>query len=165
MALDREARFAALFARLQSVTNWKTASRVNLGWSEFLALEQPTMVLVKTAERQMQQQRNAALPFLWELGAMAVILCRNTDPNEPPSIQLNKLIQAVEAALELQPGEKASPNASGPASVTGQLYTTLGGLCTVCAINGEVHIWEGAAEGVQNSQAVAWIPIGMLVPS
>ena len=165
MALDREARFVALFERLKTVTNWKSTSRINLGWDEFLALEQPAMILVKTDEKQVQQQQNIGLPFLWDLGAMVVIYCRNTAPNVPPSTQLNALIRAVEASLELQIGEKAGPGAVGPAVLPGQLYTTLGGLVSRCMIVGEVRTWEGTAEGTVNSQAVAWIPIEMRVPS
>ena len=101
MALDREARFVALFERLKTVTNWKSTSRINLGWDEFLALEQPAMILVKTDEKQVQQQQNIGLPFLWDLGAMVVIYCRNTAPNVPPSTQLNALIRAVEASARV----------------------------------------------------------------
>lgn len=165
MALNREAIFAALFARLEAIDGLASSSRINLGWSEALAVEQPALFLTKGHEAQVQQQRNVGLPMLWKLSALITIFCRNTAPKVAPSIQLNQLIQAVEKALELQPGEQPASGGMGPAHLPGQVYTTLGGLVTLCTISGEVIVWEGTAEGIVGTQAVASIPIELLASS
>ncbi len=165
MALNRERIFTALFARLASVTDWKFSSRINMGQAEAFAVQQPALFLLKGNEAQVQEERNVGLPMLWKLTALVTILCRNEDPNAAPSIQLNQLIQAVEAALELQPGEKRVAGAVGPAVRPGQQYTTLGGLVSLCTISGDIIVFEGMADGTVSSQAGAHIPIELLASS
>jgi len=158
MAAQREAIFAALFARLQArVTGVKVFSRKLTSFDDVAAADQPAVFLVKGNEDPTPKQ--GFLP-LWKLHADIVVFCRNdASPDAPPSVQLNDLLTDIEAALERQPSEGPIADAPFPNTPGGSSFgTSLGGLCSHCWIAGTVEVGEGAI----GDQAIAIIPIEIL---
>ena len=89
--------------------------------------------------------RPAGLPPRRTLAVDLVLYAVSGDSAVAPASLLNPLIDAVEAALE-----------PGPAFAK----QTLGGLVSHCCVSGRVEI----VEGVLGAQAVAIVPIEIVVP-
>lgn len=149
MAVDREAVAVALFDRLKTATKITNAERRYRSWDEVDPRSQPWLGLVHSSQTPEQQR---GLPPKWRLEYTVYIYCRTEERASTPSTLLNQLIQAVEQALELQPGEDAGLD---PMNV---YATTLGGLCSHAWIGGTIETDEGALD----NQAVAIIPIEVL---
>ncbi len=150
MALDREPIASALFARLQIATGVITAGRKLISWDALSTEAQPALYLIQSNQT---PEQTRGLPTRWKLNFTAYLYCRNESKDEAPSIQLNRMIRAIEAALELQPNEVALPDPSNMG-----IHTTLGGLCSHVWISGTIETDEGAL----GDQAVAIIPIEAL---
>ena len=156
MAVNREALFSALYARLQSIAGFNYSSRTFESWDDTSPPERPAFFLVKGAETSVVRFR---LPPQWTLEARMVIYCSNDGTHQtPPSTQINNLLQSIEAQLRLQQGEVAQTQGPVQYATAVQGYTwwtTLGGLCHQCAIEGTVEVFEG----VIANTAVAIVPI------
>lgn len=158
MALNREVIFAALFARLQTALSGtiKNFSRAFVSWDDTPPAVQPALLLLKGEERTKQRER-VNTPKIWMLAAEIWVYVQDDGTNEAvPSIQINNIIQLIEAALEMQPTEAAAAGAqyivrrdAPPAP------TSLGGLCLSCEIVDPILIDEGP----QGHVGVVRIPV------
>lgn len=153
MPLDAEPLFAALFARLQTLSaSFRTISRVHPRDLPSPQI-QPAIYLEGRSRRPKQEIGRKAV---WTVGALATIYCRNdSNPGTAPMTQINALIKLVDAALERQGGEQ-SPMGSP------HNQTTLGGLCQVCWISESDPHGVQIFEGIQDNQAMVLIPIDMI---
>lgn len=113
--MNRETITAALWARLSSISGVKTAERRLRHFSEVSPAEMPAIFLgVDAAEADQERGRKAA----WTLKFTAYIYAHDTSSAGPWST-LNTLVDAIDAALQLQPAEFQPGQTFGP--------TTLGG--------------------------------------
>lgn len=134
--ITREPIYAALFARLQAVSGFRTISRRLKHWTDVPASMQPALYLV---------QRHEVLSGIsgqlvrYDLEADVYLYANTADQSSTPSQILNPLLDAVEATLQ--------PDYTGK--------QTLGGLVQHCWIEGSIE----TDEGVLGDQAVAIIPI------
>lgn len=133
---------AALFAKLQAVANFKTASRRLEHWDDVAPADQPALFLALRRE-----EVTTAPPGTNPVSKITAdcYLYANTgaDRTIAPSTILNPLVDAIFAAL-------VPDNA-----VTNK--QTLGGLVQHCWIEGEIR----TDEGVLGPQGVVIIPIIM----
>ncbi len=135
--MNREPIYAALFAALASAAPFVTASRRLRHWSDVGPAEQPALFVA---------QRRKGLPPKWTLALEVFIYVHAPDDVTPPASALNPLLDAVEAVLA--PADPAAAQ-------------TLGGLVEHAWIAGKIE----TDEGVLGGQAVAIIPIEVLVPA
>jgi hypothetical protein len=152
MALNREAIFVALNARLSTVAGFTTGcSRLWSGYADTPPETQPALFLAAGDETASGDRRQ---PTVWTLRPKLVIYTRNdADPMAAPSTLQNTLITALEAALELTAGEAAQ---MGPFANDGQApHTTLGGLVSSCRIFGTVV----KDEGLFQTQGIVEVPL------
>jgi hypothetical protein len=150
MALDREAIWSALADRLLDVEGVKKVVRRD---KDFAAVEQPAILLMDEDEQPAEVQ---GLPPARKLNASIVLYCRTSDTDPSPTTQINRLIAAVESALEWRVTDVDRPGASFPGRGHQEHFTNLGGLVTGFEI-GPVKKFEG----VRSGQAAALIPIAM----
>lgn len=155
MAVDREAIFAALFTRLQTITGIAYFSRIWQGESELTANAKQTALIMAKGDERVVQVRGG--PPRWELEVIVIILARvnEGDPYEAASEILNPLLTKLEAVLERQPTEAPSPSAVYMNNPDLMYGTTLGGLCTSVRFMGDITVEEGAIL----NQAVAIAPL------
>jgi len=146
--MNREAIMAALFARLQTVSQFETTGRRVQFWSDVPA--QPALFLRHVKDD--YPPRPEGIPALVTMHAEAWIYSRaGEDPHAVPETALNQLVDAVEAAL--------APDVIVP-NFSIENVQTLGGLVEHCWIEDEVLFDPGDID----KQAKAVIPIAMLVP-
>ena len=144
MQIARESVYAALFDRLASLRELATASRRLKHWSDVPAAAQPALYLVQRNERPRQTRGQ---PAAWTLQALLYLYVNaGSDPDAVPASSLNRLLDAIETAL-------------APDAATG--VQSLGGLVSHCWIDGSGIETD---EGVLGAQAVAIVPINILVP-
>lgn len=161
MALDREAIFVALFARLGAIAGIVYASRI---WQGFDAAEsnteQPALFLIKGDETKTQMR---GMPPTWTLKAHVLLVVRTveSDPTISPSTLLNQFLTLIEAALERQPGEGPATSPQLMPNPDLMFGTTLGGLCTSCMITGDIVTDDGA----MGNQGMAVVPIAIVAPT
>jgi hypothetical protein len=154
MAVNREAIYAALFARLQAKlgSSCKTYSRKELDFEKLGPGQCPALLCFATS--QPTESEDPYLPAEVTLKALVVIFvkARLDDPTggETP---LNTLVSAVDAALENSAAEGAAV----------RYRTTLGELVKHARVQGTVEILPGAGELLGTSAAM--IPIEMLAVS
>lgn len=141
--MNREPIYAALFATLSAAAPFVTASRRLRHWSDVGPAEQPSLFLVQKSET---AQRRKGLPPKWTLAVDVFVYARAADDLSSAAIVLNPLIDAIESALA-----PASPTAT----------QTLGGLVEHAWIAGKIE----TDEGVLGGQAVAIVPLEILVPA
>jgi hypothetical protein len=141
--VSREAAYSALFAKLQGAAGFTTYSRVLRHWNDVGPGEQPALFQAQRDQEIMP--RSKGLPPKRVLRAQVYVYVWSQDPTVSPSIALNNLIDAVEASLDPDPVTNAQ---------------TLGGLVSHCWIEGSIE----TDEGTLGQQAVAIIPINILVP-
>lgn len=152
MALNREAIFVALNARLSAVAGFAgPCSRLWSGYSDTPPETQPALFLAAGDETASGDRRQ---PTVWTLHPKLVLYTRHdADPMAAPSTLQNTLITAIEAALELTAGEAAQ---LGPFANDGQApHTTLGGLVSSCRIFGTVV----KDEGLFQTQGIVEVPL------
>jgi len=138
--MNREPIYAALFATVSAVTGFATVSRKFKIYTEVSPADQPALFQIQKGETAIYTR---GTPTKWT-ARVDLVLYANTsnNPDNAPSVALNGLLDAVEAAL--------APDVSG--------VQTLGGLCSHCAIVGQIEI----IEGVLGEQAAAIIPIEII---
>jgi hypothetical protein len=134
----REAIHSALASLLEAVPGVKTFSRKLRHWSDVPASEQPALFMA--AQNQAVIVDGLGIPPKRNLPVRLYLYSQSHDP----ALQ-NELLDALEKALEPAPNEIA---------------LTLGGLVSHCRIEGEIEL----DEGLLGEQAVAIIPISILVP-
>ncbi len=141
--MTREPIYAALFATLSAAAPFVTSSRRLRHWSDVGPAEQPSLFLVQKSET---AQRRKGLPPKWTLAVDLFVYARAPDDVTSAATVLNPLIDAIESAL-------------APTSPT--TTQTLGGLVEHAWIAGKIE----TDEGVLGGQAVAIVPIEILVPA
>lgn len=139
---SREAVFAALFAKLQTVPNLKTVSRTMRQINEMRPDEFDAAFQVQGPQKAIFRGN---LPTRTVMRATWALYTFIQDPTVNPSTPLNNLVDACAAALAPTPGQDKN---------------TLGGLVESAAIDGEIEIYEG----LLGAQAVALIPIEIVLP-
>jgi hypothetical protein len=152
MALNREAIFVALNARLAAVAGFAgPCSRQWVSYADTPPEMQPALFLATGDEQAGGDRRQ---PTVWTLRPKLVLYTRHdADPTAAPSTLQNQLITALEAAMEMTPGEAAQ---LGPFANDGQApHTTLGGLVSSCRIFGTIV----KDEGLFQTQGIAEIPL------
>lgn len=137
--MTREPVYAALFALLSGAAPFVTASRRLRHWSDVGPAEQPALFVVQKSET---AERRAGLPAKWRASADVYVYAHAPDDETAPATVLNPLLDAIEAALAPQ-----------------SAVQTLGGLAAHAWIAGKIE----TDEGVLGGQAVAIVPIEMLV--
>lgn len=143
MSAPRETIQAALFQRLSAIPGFATSSRRLKHWADVAPAEQPALFQVQKGETWTRRQ---GLPPARRLSVeLFVYVTTAADPTVAPSQVMNPLLDAIEAAL-----------APDPAS----LVQTLGGLVDHAWIAGRIE----SDEGLLGDQAVAIVPIEILVP-
>ena len=141
--MNREPIYAALFALVSGAAGFATASRRLRHWSAVEAAEQPALFQVQKRETAQQAE---GTPTLWRAALDLYVYCQAPDDTTAPTVVLNPLLDAIEAALSPQ----------GADAVAG--VQTLGGLVKHCWIAGAIETDEGTLGG----QAVAIVPIEIL---
>ena len=140
--MNRELVYQTLFATVSGAAGFATASRRLRHWSDVSAAEQPALFQVQKSE---SARREAGKPPRWTLAVDLFVYAQAPDDRTPPATVLNPLLDAIEAAL-------------APDPVTS--LQTLGGQVAHCWIAGKVE----TDEGVLGGQAVAIVPVEILVP-
>ena len=140
--MNRELIYQTLFAKVAAATGFVTASRRLRHWSDVAAAEQPALFQVQKTE---SVRRDPGLPPRWLLAADLFVYAQAPDDATSPATVINPLLDAIETAL-------------APGAVDN--LQTLGGLVAHCWIAGRVE----TDEGVLGGQAVAIVPIEILVP-
>lgn len=150
MALDSEAVFDALAARLSDELGSTVKSVSRRFRAQYVADELPA-VIVADDEGSEDLTDDAADPGpLWRLSAEVWILARTVETDAAPTTQLNGLVLAVRNALERKAGDV--PNPFGRM----EFYTSLGGLVHSLSIQ-RIEKGSGALTGT----AVAQLTITM----
>ena len=143
--MNREQIYGALFAKLSAAANFATASRRLRHWGDVGPAEQPALFQAQKSET---AKRMRGLPPRWTLEVELYVYAQAPDELTAPASVLNPLLDAIEAAL-------------APAGVDlAANVQTLGGLVSHCWISGKVQ----TDEGVLGGQAVAIVPIEIVVP-
>ena len=143
--MNREPIYAALFARLSNAYAWNTASRVLKHWDDVPHIQQPAMFLAQVNETPQTMTRQ---PTRWTLNCRIYIYVNSqTAAGKAPSTILNDALDAVTTAMK--------------PDYPVQEVLTLGGLVEWARIEGTIE----TDEGVLGDQAVALIPVSMLVPN
>ena len=143
MMTNFEPVYAALFAKVASLSGVKSASRKMKHWSDVPAKQQPALFMIQSGETTAFVR---GLPAKWTLKAELYLY---VNPGEGksiiPSQVMNPLIGAIRAVFL-------------PDNVAANTCT-LGGLVSHCWISGEVEVYDG----VLGEQAVAVVPIEVLI--
>lgn len=144
--MNREPIYAALFGILQGAAGFASASRRLRHWSDVAAAEQPALFMAQKSET---AEHRRGLPPKWICDVDVYLYCRAPDDLTAPTSILNPILDAIEAALAPLTGRDLAANAQ-----------SLGGLVYEASINGKIETDEGTLGG----QAVAIVPIRILVP-
>jgi hypothetical protein len=138
----REAVYAALFAKLQTLPGIVTVSRRLQNVQDVQPESFPAAFQLQGKQ---QAKFSGAMPTTNTWRADWLLYAYNDDPASAPSIQLNSMVDAAVALLTPAPAfDKQS----------------LGGLVEYCAIDGDIEVFEG----VLGNRAVAVIPITIVLP-
>ena len=142
--IQREAIYSALASKLEAIPGIKTFSRKLLLWSDVPAAEQPALFMACANQTVVRAAKG--LSSVHHLPVKLYLYVSTAgDPKAAPSILLNELLDAIEAALEPDTDEETQ---------------TLGGLVSHCWINGDIE----TDESLLGDQAIAIIPLDILVP-
>ena len=141
--IQREPIYRALASLLEAVPGIKNFSRKLLHWSDVPAIEQPALFMACSNQSVVISGRG--MPAKHHLPVkLYLYACTAEDAKISPSEILNPLLDAIEAAL----------------APIGEETQTLGGLVSHCWIEGSIE----TDEGVLGTQAMAIVPIDILVP-
>lgn len=138
--MNREAIYAALFARLSSIAGLKTKSRILKHWNDVPVEQRPALFMSQAGESPQTQTGEASRWLLM----VDVYVYVQTDGTNPPGSVLNPILDAIEAVFPLHPiTGKHTFDAPGVewARIEGQIQTD---------------------EGTLGNQAVAIVPIHIL---
>lgn len=136
--MTRSAIFSTLAKRIEAIHKVKTFSRRLLHWTDVDSDQQPALFM--SPGNQQVTIEGYGLPPKLELSVKLYLYNQNHDPD----LQDN-LLDEIEKALAPDEGEDV---------------LTLGGLVSHCWIEGEIE----TDEGLLGEQAIAIIPISILVP-
>lgn len=139
--INREAIYAALFAKAQSITGLATVSRRLKHWSDVSPVQQPALFQAQ-GDPVAQVERGKPTVWLLRVDWYLYVNC-GEDPKASTAPLLNEFLDNIEAALapEVYKDEQ-----------------TLGGLVQSCRIVGAVQ----TDEGTLGAQGVAVVPIEIL---
>ncbi len=152
MSLGREVIYGRVFAFFSALTvggspAFKTATRKLDTWDGVEAEDCPALLISQRTET---AEFRKGLPLKWRLNLDLYLYVRTNAQNDPsiiPSQVLNPLLDAIEDAL------KRDDIANDAC--------TLGGLVSHCSYSGSITITEGTL----GDEAVALVPISILVPA
>jgi len=148
MNQSRETIYAALFALVSGSASFTTASRKLRHWSDVAIEEHPALFQRQVDEtRLVQRGVPPKIQLHVELYIYVSTLAQQLDPAVVPSQLMNPLLDALDAALVV---DDLSNN-----------VLTLGGLVSHCWVDGKTENFEG----MLGDQAVAIIPVSILVPA
>ena len=136
--MNREPIYAALFAKFANIPGVVTVGRKLRHWADVNPIEQPALFQAQKSETAI---RSTGLNLKWQL-ELTLYLYVNTSGDVSPTVTLNRIMDAVLAALQPLPG----------------LTQTLGGLVHDCRVEGRIE----TDEGVLADQAVALIPVSII---
>jgi hypothetical protein len=137
----REQVYAALFAKLQSVTGLTTVSRRLQNVQD---VQPESFPAAYQLQGQQMAKYQGATPSLLTWKADWLLYVHDADLSSAPSTQLNALIDAASNVLTPAPGFERQ---------------TLGGLVEYCAVDGNIQVFEG----VLGDRAVAVLPITIVL--
>jgi hypothetical protein len=148
MNTPRETIYAALYALVSGSAAFATTSRKLEHWSDVGPEEHPALFQRQLDEDRIQQR---GLPSKVKLNVELYVyvhtLAQQLAPGVAPSQILNPLLDTLDACF--------------PVDDQGNYVQTLGGLVSHCWIDGKTEIFEG----VIGDQAVAIVPVAILVPA
>jgi len=142
---QREIAYSALFQTLETLVTsatFRVAQRRLRSLNDMNAAELPALFM-GVGDQDVTARHG--LPPRRRLGAEIFIYAANPDPATAAGIQLNNLIDAVEAAL---------------APATPGLTQTLGGAVEHCWIEGVIAVYEAP----KGQRAAALVPVHMMLP-
>jgi hypothetical protein len=144
----RETIYSALFALVSGAADFTTAARKLEHWSDVGPEEHPAVFQRQLDEDRIQQRGLPSKVTLnVELYVYVHTLAQQLAPNITPSQILNPLLDAIDACF--------------PVDDQGNYVQTLGGQVSHCWISGKTEIFEGMI----GDQAVAIVPVSILVPA
>lgn len=136
----REPVHAALFAKLEAIADFKTASRRFKHWTDVNPPDHPALFL--TSRTEVATQKPVIGTPVWDIAFdVALYVHTGGDVAVAPASLLNTLLDAIEKAM--RPDDLAKNK------------NTLGGLVEHCWIEGQIQ----TDEGVLGDQGVAIVPI------
>ena len=141
--IEREAIYAALFARVAGAAQFVTAARRLQHWSSLTPAEQPALFMRQKSE--VAATKALGAPTVWTLVVDLYVYAHAADPYVAPATALNPLIDNIEAAL-------------APLAATGVQDLGLPAMVQHAYIAGKIVM----DEGVLRDQAVAIIPVEIL---
>jgi hypothetical protein len=155
MAIDREAPYAALLERLRESLSEVvvTLSDKTRHWADVEPMDQPAVFLALSDQTPVNV---IGVPPRWILQADLYVYVHSDPDNQAdiPRVTLNRIIAAIEAALEWRAADGAG---AGQHRGEERHQTTLGGLVQYAWVS-EAQIMEGVALG----QSAAILSIEML---
>lgn len=125
MRVSRSAILDALYQRLSNIEGLRSASRRLRVFTQIDPSEQP-ILMVEVLDHQAPTEPGR--PTRWTFRFNVLVFAREDSPDGPMPVLLD-LVDRVEAALQVQPGEQAR---SGTA-------TTLGGLVMAARVAGSIR--------------------------
>jgi hypothetical protein len=125
--VSRETILDALLERLREYVSPRTATRRDRG---FDASHFPALTL--TTETMDRDDRG-----MWTIDALVTVLVHVTASDESPETKLNAIVDAIVDALKPQTGETCPDP-----------WTTLGGICESCALDGQRRIKMNQVDGI-----------------
>jgi hypothetical protein len=143
--VSRETAYSALFALLQGL---KAAAAVKTCDRRVRLIDEmspPELPALFMAVSHQGHRRKEGLPAVRSLKALVFLYAENPDSATAAGVQLNGLLDALDAALEPPAGQETQ---------------TLGGVVHHARIEGEIEVYEG----VLGQRAAAIVPVVMLVP-
>lgn len=148
---DRDPIYVALYARVKNKLESllpgfvKTVGRKHMMPPTLTPDKQPAVFVVQGPEHKEPHPRGTSGKLM--LHAFILAYCYETTPAQDGTTQLNTLIKSIEQAIEADDADSGG-------------IQTLGGLVYQCWIEGDIDV----DPGVFGQQAVAMIPVKMLVP-
>jgi hypothetical protein len=144
MAATREQIMTALCARIFAISDFKTTGRRAVLWSKVPFDKQPACFVENVKETTEHPNTMLAIRRMYAHVVFYVQVGSNAEAE--PSSPINKLLEALEAAL--LPDDELRNT------------LTLGGLVQQCWIEGDTDIVQGGTDG----QAMAVVPLQILIP-
>ena len=153
MAVNREAAYVALAARLQSGVRSLLAGDVRRRlpgtFADLDAVSQPALCVIATDQPIIT---DGPAPGIVTLHATIVVFARaDADPGSSAETALNNIVTAIETALEKQPGETPYQQTSH--------WTTLGGVVCFARPMGAAELQSGQTE----AQGIATMSVEMVM--
>lgn len=150
MGIAREAAYAALYTRLQTLTGVQKFSRRLLALDDLSKKHQPAVMMVPTTCTPTVDSQGE--PTVWRLAADVYIVTPPDQTTNGGEYTLLGLIDQVDAALDRTTTE-------GPMHFRDQAETTLAGAVLKAYVSGPIEI----DAGTESEQGVARIPVEMLM--